>query len=79
MGLLFTAVQVVHDVLALTEIRDAERWLKRHGAPVALDTGHTKRYLLPEILEWAAETFTPQEKSKAALRDLAREFRTARE
>lgn len=74
-GLLLTAKQIVHDVLALQEIRDPARWLKRHGAPVALDIGHAKRYLASDTLEWAAEQFAPDEKSKEALRHLANALR----
>ena len=70
-GPLLTAEEVVHALLALMEIRDPERWLRRHGAPVALCAGHSKRYLAADVLEWAAGKFAPSEQSKQALLNLA--------
>lgn len=76
---LLSADEAVHDLLNLREIRDPERWLKRHRAPVAIDTGHTKRFLAAEILRWAADKFAPADAGRQALRDLAdSQFATAR-
>jgi hypothetical protein len=63
--------QVVHSLLNLKGIRDPDRWLKRHKAPVALDTGHEKRFLAADILRWAAEKFAPEESSRRSLLALA--------
>ena len=54
-----SAEEVVHDLLNMPSIGDPERWLKRHRAPVALNTGRIKRFLAAEILEWAKTKFGP--------------------
>jgi hypothetical protein len=74
---LLSAEAVVHDLLNLSEIRDPERWLKRHGAPVAMDTRQCKRYLAPDVLRWAAAKFAPTAKSQAALLALAENIQAA--
>jgi hypothetical protein len=74
-GILLTAEEIVHGLFALSTISDPERWLKRHGAPVALDTGHAKRYLLADTLDWAAQLFAPTEQSRATLREIAEAIR----
>lgn len=40
-----TGEEVVHGLLNMPKICDPDRWLKRHKAPVALDMGHSKRFL----------------------------------
>src|SRR5215469_14942812 len=44
-GIFLTGAEVVHGLLRLNDIRDPDRWLRRHGAPVAFHTGSAKRYL----------------------------------
>ena len=72
--ILLTPEQVVHDLLNLRAIRDPGRWLKRHGAPVAIDTGHEKRFLAAEVLQWAAAKFSPDEASRESLQALGESF-----
>lgn len=72
--ILLTPEQVVHDLLNLRAIRDPGRWLKRHGAPVAIDTGHEKRFLAGEVLRWAAEKFCPGDASRESLKALGETF-----
>jgi hypothetical protein len=69
--ILHTATDVVHGLLNLRQITDPDRWLKRHGAPVALDTGGMKRYLAADILRWAAAKFGTCESSNRAMCSLA--------
>jgi hypothetical protein len=71
---LLSAEAVVHGLLNLPVIRDPERWLKRHGAPVALHTGQYRRYLAADILGWAADKFAPTAASRAALLSIAQEL-----
>jgi len=66
-----TADQAVHGLLNLRSIRDPGRWLKRHGAPVALDTGHEKRFLAADVIRWAAEKFGPDESGRSTLAAIA--------
>ena len=66
-GLLLSDEEIVHGLLNLPGIRDPGRWLKRHKAPVALNTGRVKRYLAADILRWAAETFVSGETSRKTL------------
>jgi hypothetical protein len=74
---LLTASAVVHEILGLREIRDPGRWLRRHGAPAALDTGHAKRYLAADVLDWASKRFAGDATSKRHLADLASSLRSA--
>lgn len=55
--LFLSAEQVVHDLLNMPKIRDPERWLKRHRAPIALTAGRTKRFLAEDIVAWARLKF----------------------
>ena len=69
-----TAEEVVHGLLNMPEICAPDRWLKRHKAPVALDMGHTKRFLAPQILRWAAEKFSPVGEGQKSVLALADSF-----
>lgn len=77
-GMLLSAEDVVHDLLNLPGITDPGRWLRRHGAPVALDTGHAKRYLAAQVIPWAAEKFASDEASRTALLALTSTHSTVR-
>ena len=66
-----TGEEVVHGLLNMPKICDPDRWLKRHKAPVALDMGHSKRFLAAQILRWAAEKFSPANEGRKSLLTLA--------
>jgi len=68
---LLTGTDAVHGILNLPEITDPDRWLKRHGAPVAMNTGGMKRYLASDILRWAATKFGTSESGSRAMCSLA--------
>jgi hypothetical protein len=77
-GFLLTGGDVVYGLLNLQGIKDPDRWLKRHRAPVALAAAGVKRYVAEDVLRWAAMKFAPTEEGQRAILAIAETMRAAR-